>query len=111
MAKYQNTREGKAAPKLNKRPEIEFEIKVKRVLDGQYGTIFDLVLNNVTIYGCRICQTKDGEPFVGFPQKKDRKDPNKYWSVCYAPLSKEQTGEIMKQISYIRALDDEDTDE
>lgn len=104
MAKYVNNQKGeKAAPKMNKRPEIPFEIKVTRVLDGQYGTIFDLVLNNVIIYGCRMCETKDGEPFVGFPQKKDRKDPNKYWSVCYASLSREQVLEICKQISYIRA--------
>lgn len=89
----------KTSKPQRERPTYEYKIKVTRVLDGKYGILFDMEINHVTIYGCRLCETKAGEPFVGFPQQRDRKDPDKYWSIAYAPLTEDQTGEICKQIA------------
>ena len=87
------------------KPAFDFEIQVTRVLDGKYGVLFDMVINNVTIYGCRVAETKDGTPFVGFPQKKGR--DNKWWSVAYAPLTAEQNAEVMRQIGEQFGQEDE----
>lgn len=118
-ANYNNirnlSRRGKGSkPKASKpqreRPQYEYKIKVLRVLDGKYGILFDVMLNNVTVYGCRLCETKAGVPFVGFPQQRDKKDPDKWWSIAYAPLTEDQTGEICKQISeYLEREDQDDT--
>lgn len=105
-ANYKNirnlSRKGKG-PKGQKvkreRPEYEYELKVTRVLDGKYGILFDLEINHVTIYGCRICENREGVPFVGFPQRRDKHDQDKWWSVAYAPLTQKQTEEILDQIS------------
>ena len=91
------------------RPQYEYKIKITRVLDGKYGILFDMEINHVTIYGCRLCETKAGVPFVGFPQQRDKKDPNKWWSIAYAPLTEDQTCEICKRISaYLESEDQED---
>lgn len=119
MANYQrNENRGggysKRAPRTKRektrkpRPVYEYEIKVKRVLDGKYGVLFDLELNHVTIYGCRMCETRDGEAFVGFPRKRDRNE-DRYWSICYAPLTQEQQEEVIRQVSIM--LDGGDPDE
>lgn len=92
---FNPNRRKKEAPHTEK-PAFDYEIHVTRVLDGKYGVLFDMVINNVTIYGCRVAETKDGTPFVGFPQKKDRN--NKFWSVAYAHLTPEQNAEVMRQI-------------
>lgn len=90
-------------PTQNKQPQYDYEIQVTRVLRGEYGTIFDMVLNHVKIYGCRVCETQEGVPFVGFPQKPDRKIRGKYWSIAYAPLTEAQTREVFTQISHVLA--------
>ena len=95
----------KKAPRFNSkkekkqtdRPVFDYEITVDRVLDGKYGTLFDMTINNVKVYGCRVCETRDGDPFIGFPQKKDKRD-DRYWSIVYAPLTKEQTAAVLAQV-------------
>ena len=91
------------------RPVYDYEIKVRRVFDGQYGVLFDLELNHVTIYGCRVCHTADDRPFVGFPQKKGK--DGQYWGHAYAPLTDEQTDEIMDQVADMLEQGDEDDEE
>lgn len=115
-ANYKNIRnlsrkgKGSKAQKVKReRPEYEYELKVTRVLDGKYGILFDLEINHVTIYGCRLCETREGVPFVGFPQQRDKRDKDKWWSVAYAPLTQKQTEEILDQIS--RQLQEDDADE
>ena len=116
-ANYQNIRklskrgkETKGKKARKERPEYEYVIKVTRVLDGRYGILFDLDLNHVTIYGCRLCETKEGKPFVGFPQQRDKKDPDKWWSIAYAPLTDAQVQVICDQIAE-QLADDEDEPE
>ena len=101
---------GKAKKAAKKeRPVYEYELKVSRVFDGEYGVIFDLEINHVTVYGCRLCETGDGEPFVGWPQKKGK--DGRYWSHAYAPLTDEQTGEILSQVAAMLEGDEDEEDE
>lgn len=93
------------------RPVYDFDIKVTRVFDGRYGILFDMEINHVFINGCRVVSTEDGEAFIGFPQKKGKKD-DKWWNVCYAPLTNEQTADILEQVdNLLNPEDEEDEDE
>lgn len=79
------------------RPVYDLDIKVRRAFDGEYGILFDLEINHVTIYGCRLVEIDStGECFVGFPQKRGR--DGKYWSHAYVPLSDEQQKGIIKDV-------------
>lgn len=115
-ANYKNIRNlskrgkgGKSKKTQRERPEYEYEIKVTRVLDGKYGILFDMEINHVTIYGCRLCETREGVPFVGFPQQRDKHDKDKWWSIAWAPLTQKQTELVVDQIS--QQLQDEDETE
>lgn len=111
MAKQfnKNNRSGSKKAQKKERPQYDYDLKVKRVLDGKYGVLFDLEINHVTVYGCRMCETREGVPFVGWPQKQDRKDRDKWWSVAYAPLIDEQVKVIWDQIA--AELEEEAEDE
>lgn len=115
MAKQFNNKSrkpGKAGKKQRKeRPVYEYDLKVTRVLDGKYGVLFDLQINNVTVYGCRMCETREGVPFVGWPQKQDRKDKDKWWSIAYAPLTDDQVKIIWDQIAAELEGDEDEEDE
>ena len=72
------------------------EIKVtraKQFKDG--GVVFDVVINDVTIYGCRVVEYKDSD-FVSFPSRKGSDD--KYYNHAYYQLSKEETEDIISQV-------------
>ena len=111
MAKQfnKNNRSGSKKAQKKERPQYDYDLKVKRVLDGKYGVLFDLEINHVTVYGCRMCETREGVPFVGWPQKQDRKDRDKWWSVAYATLTDEQVKVIWDQIA--AELEEEAEDE
>lgn len=81
------------------RPVYDLDIKVRRAFQGKYGILFDMEVNHVTIYGCRVCDTPKGDNFVGFPQTPDKKDKKKWWNIAYVPLTEEQTAEILSQIA------------
>ena len=93
------------------RPVYEYDIKVLRAFEGKYGILCDLSINNVTVYGCRVCTTKSDETFIGFPQKRDRKDPEKWWSIVYAPLTDDQTADILAQVGNLLAEEDEEDED
>lgn len=57
---------------------------------------FDLILNDVTIYGCMVVGFKDGE-FISFPSQKSSKDGN-YYNVVYARLSDEDQKKIIDSV-------------
>ena len=70
-------------------------IEVKRVKQFDNGNVIcDLVINDVTIYGCRIVEGKKGD-FVGFPQYKGS-DGN-YYSHVYIKLSDEEQKDVIKK--------------
>lgn len=60
---------------------------------------FDLTVEDVTIYGCRLVQArKDGESdFVGFPSRKAK--DGKYYSYAYTRISEEELQIICDQIA------------
>ena len=47
----------------------------------------------ITIYGCSIIEKNDGGKFVSMPQRKDKNDEKKYWSIVWIE-SKELTEAI-----------------
>ena len=118
---------GKAASKTSKtskknrrqeRPSYPYECKVLRVFDGEYGVLFDVEINHVTLYGCRVCSNgKTGQAFVGFPQVKGKGKNARYWNVAFAWLNDEQQDDILEQVDVLLAEqrqddeDDEDEDE
>lgn len=74
-----------------KAPEREYLkdpiLEVSRVhLWENGGVTFDLTVNGVKIYGCRVVECKNGD-FIGFPSRKG--SDGKYYSHAYAPLDED----------------------
>ena len=67
--------------------------RAKQFADG--GTVFDMVVNGVSIYGCRVVEGKDGD-FVSFPAYKAK--DGKYYSHAYIKLSEADTKAIVSQV-------------
>ena len=57
------------------RPVYEYEIKVLRAFEGKYGILCDLSINNVTVYGCRICTTKTTRPLLASRRRGTGRTP------------------------------------
>ena len=64
------------------------------------GVAFDMTVNGITIYGCRVVETKDGD-FIGLPQRKGK--DGKYYSIVWARFadadSKDILAEVEKQLN------------
>lgn len=72
-------------------------IAVKRAKEFDWGISFDVIVNDVTIYGCKLIQKKDSdEMFVAFPARKGT--DGKYYNYAYVKLSDEDTQNIVAQI-------------
>lgn len=72
------------------------EVEVSRVREISNGTVFfTLKLNGVTIYDCRVVEGKNGD-FIAFPS--DKGSDGKYYSKVYAPLSEEDTKQIISEV-------------
>ena len=72
------------------------EIEVTRAHQFDDGTItFDMTVNGVSIYGCKIAEGKNGQ-FVSFPSRKGK--DGKYYSYAYIALSEDEQKEIFEQI-------------
>lgn len=72
-------------------------LQVKRAHECKDGTVlFDVVVNGITLYGCAVRESKKGENFVCFPQKKG-KDGN-YYNHVWFPITKEDTDKIVSII-------------
>ena len=93
MAKMNRT---KKAPE---RVQHSYSVRrAKEFKDG--GIVFDLNVDDITIYGCRIIQGKKGD-FVAFPNRKG-KDGN-YYSHVYLALTEEETEEILEKVGKVLA--------
>lgn len=57
---------------------------------------FDLELNGVTIYGCRVVSVTDKAEFIGFPSEKGK--DGKYYDVVYAKISAEDQKKIIDAV-------------
>lgn len=70
--------------------------KVANVFEARTGTVFfNLTINAVTIYGCRVVEGKNGD-FISFPQKKG--NDGKYWNIAYVKLTDEETKAIIAEV-------------
>ena len=59
------------------------------------GVIFDMAVNDVTIYGCRVVEGKNGD-FISLPSRKG--NDGQYYSHAYVKLTAEDTKEIISQV-------------
>lgn len=72
-------------------------IVVKRAKEFDWGISFDMIVNDVTIYGCKLLTNKgSGELFVAFPSRIGIDD--KYYNYAFVKLSEEETKDIVAQI-------------
>ena len=68
---------------------------------------FDMILNGICIYGCKLIEGEYGW-FIGFPSKKPGKKGGKWYNHCWAPLSEDDIAEI---VAAVMEACDEDEDE
>lgn len=81
---------------INDKKEAKIVI-VKRAKEFDWGISFDMIVNDVTIYGCKLISKKDDdEVFVAFPSKKGT--DGKYYYYAYVKLSEEEVKDIVAQI-------------
>ena len=85
------------AIKKKEENEVTKIITVGRVHQFKDGSVvFDMTINNVTIYNCRIVEGKNGD-FVSFPSYKG--NDNKYYRYAYTELDPLDVELIEKQIN------------
>lgn len=76
--------------------EIRMEVfEVTNVRELEFGVLFDLTINGVKIYSCKIVEGKHGD-FISFPSYKGKN--GKYYTHCYFDLTAEETAEIIKEV-------------
>lgn len=68
-------------------------VKRAKAFDGKI--FFDMIVNDVTIYGCRLLEGKNGM-FVSFPSRKGK--DNKYYNIAYVGLNEADVSNIVAQI-------------
>ena len=96
MAKMNRTKKANQAPE-----RVQHIYSVRRAKEFKDGGItFDLDVDDITIYGCRIIQGRKGD-FVAFPQRKG--NDGKYYSYVYLALTEEETHEILEKVCKILA--------
>ena len=82
---------------MNSKKEVaEIEVtslEVTRAREYEDIFFFDMVLNGVYIYGCRLIEGDNGW-FVSFPSKKPNKKGGKWFNHCWAKLPEDAIGEI-----------------
>lgn len=75
-------------------------IVVKRAKEFDWGISFDMIVNDVTIYGCKLLSKKDSDDvFISFPSRKGTE--GKYYNYAYVKLSDKETEDIVAQIEKI----------
>lgn len=90
--------------KTEEKEVINHEIEVTRAKELENVIMFDMKVNDVTIYGCsyRVLTRKDtGEEFgkVGFPSKKIG---DNYYNHAFVKLSSADIENIEKQLEKLR---------
>lgn len=95
MAKLNRTKKNQAPERVQHSYSVW---RAKEFKDG--GIVFDLNVDDITIYGCRVIQGKKGD-FVAFPQRKG--GDGKYYSHVYIALTEDETQEILEKVCTILA--------
>lgn len=83
--------------KVESKVENKVTLEVEKVKEYNSNYFFNLIVSGiVTIYGCILRQSKNGDWFVCFPSKKGK--DGKYYNIAYMSLTEEQTADIIAQI-------------
>lgn len=69
--------------------------EVTNVKSFDWGTVFNLSLNGILIYGCRLVETADAE-FIGFPSQKGK--DGKYYSHVYWKFTEADEEAIINEV-------------
>lgn len=69
--------------------------EVSKVKSFEWGTVFNLSLNGVLIYGCRLVETEEAI-FIGFPSQKGK--DGKYYSHVYWKFTPEDEAAIINKV-------------
>ena len=82
----------------------DHDIKVTRVKELENVIMFDMIVNDVTLYGCNykvLTRHDNGEEFgkVGFPAKKQGET---WYNHCFVKLSAADVENIEKQLETMR---------
>ena len=72
------------------------EYSVRRAVQFDKDVLFDLTIDDFTIYGCRVVEGKNGD-FIGLPSRKGK--DGKYWGIVYKRFSDEETNMILDMVS------------
>lgn len=59
------------------------------------GVSFDMTVNGISIYGCRVVETKNGD-FIALPQRKG--NDGKYYSIVWARFSEDDQRDILAEV-------------
>lgn len=81
----------------NKQFETEAvqSFEVLRVKDTGKLIFFDVKINGVTIYGCRVVEGQAGD-FIGFPSQKGK--DGRFYNIVYMPLAAEDQQKILAAV-------------
>ena len=74
---------------------VTIDAKVTRANQVNDTVLFDVVINGVTIYGCKVIEGKNGD-FISFPSHKGK--DGKYYNHAWVKLSDDDTAAIVKQV-------------
>ena len=80
-----------------KKKDVNVEVNAKVVRANQVEDLvyFDVEINGVTIYGCKVIEGKNGD-FISFPSHKGK--DGKYYNHAYIKLSDDQSKDIISQV-------------
>lgn len=75
--------------------EVTVNAKVTRANQVGETVFFDMEVNGVTIYGCKVVEGSKGD-FISFPSHKGK--DGKYYNHAWVKLTEEQSKEIIAQV-------------
>jgi DNA-binding cell septation regulator SpoVG len=82
---------------MKKKESNEVAVNAKVTRANQVGdtVFFDMEVNGVTIYGCKVVEGSKGD-FISFPSHKGK--DGKYYNHAWVKLTDEQSKEIIAQV-------------
>lgn len=72
------------------------EYAVRHAVQFDKDVLFDLTIDDFTIYGCRVVEGKNGD-FISLPSRKGK--DGKYWGIVYKRFSQDETSLILDMVS------------
>ena len=92
-----NTKPINNANKEKPEPILVSSFSIGRVTDTGSGIPFaDVTINGVTVYGCAVRSTGQGEAFLAWPTRKGQ--DGRWYKHAWAPLSQEDQDHIIQAI-------------